>query len=76
MVHGKLNINYKDSGPGINKELLESEVIFEPEFSTKPGGGSGLGLAISGEAAERNGLVLSAEESATGVHFIITEKED
>lgn len=69
-------INYTDSGPGISKDLLESGVIFEPEFSTKPGGGSGLGLAISGEAAERNGLILSAEETTVGVHFIITKKED
>lgn len=67
-------INYMDSGPGISKELLESEVIFEPEFSTKPEGGSGLGLAISGEAAERNSLVLKAEESDVGAHFVITEK--
>lgn len=73
---GILLINYRDSGPGISKELLESEVIFEPEFSTKPEGGSGLGLAISGEAAERNRLILKAEESDTGAHFVIMEKRD
>lgn len=68
-------INYRDSGPGISKELLSSGVIFEPEFSTKPNG-SGLGLAIAGEAALRNGLVLSAEESETGAHFILMKEEE
>ena len=71
-----LNISYKDSGPGISMELLDSGVIFEPDFSTKPDGGSGLGLAIAGEAAERNGLVLSAEEAEQGVHFILSKRED
>ena len=71
-----LVINYRDSGPGISKELLDSGVIFEPEFSTKPDGGSGLGLAIAGESAERNGLTLSAEESGGGVHFVLMERED
>lgn len=75
-VGQSLHISYRDSGPGISKELLDSGVIFEPDFSTKPDGGSGLGLAIAGEAAERNGLSLSAEEAEQGVHFILTERED
>ncbi|KJS20439.1 MAG: ATPase [Clostridiaceae bacterium BRH_c20a] len=68
-----LEINYTDSGPGINSELLESGVIFEPQFSTKPKG-TGLGLSIAGEAASRNGLSLTAIQDDQGAHFqIITE---
>ena len=63
-------IDYQDTGPGIEPELLESGVIFEPEFSTKPKGmGTGLGLAISGEAAQRNGLELIALQNVNGAHF-------
>lgn len=63
-------IDYKDSGPGIEPELLESGVIFEPEFTTKPKGmGTGLGLAIAGEAAQRNGLELIALQNTEGAHF-------
>lgn len=68
-------VDYKDSGPGIEQDLLESGVIFEPEFTTKPNGtGSGLGLAIAGEAAQRNGLELLAQYSTTGAHFKLTKE--
>ena len=62
-------IDYRDTGPGIEPELIRTEVIFEPEFSTKPEGGTGLGLAIAGEAAARNGLELKAFESQSGAYF-------
>ena len=40
---GKIfSIDYRDTGPGISKELIRSEMIFEPNFSTKVGG-TGLG---------------------------------
>lgn len=61
-------IDYRDNGPGIEPELIASEVIFEPQFSTKPDG-TGIGLAIAGEAASRNGLELRAFESDTGAYF-------
>jgi signal transduction histidine kinase len=64
-------IDYKDNGPGIEKHLIESEVIFEPEFSNKTGGGSGLGLAIAGEAIGRNDGVLKAIFSESGAFFKI-----
>lgn len=61
-------IDYRDTGPGIEEHLIESGVIFDPEFSTKPGG-TGLGLAIAGEAALRNGLELKSFESESGAYF-------
>lgn len=61
-------IDYKDTGPGIGKDLIKSQIIFEPNFSTKVGG-TGLGLAIAGEAAQRNALQLSALECDDGAHF-------
>lgn len=68
-------INYYDSGPGIELHLLASEIIFDPEFTTKTDG-SGLGLSIAGEAASRNGLSLKAIQHDKGAHFrISTEKE-
>jgi signal transduction histidine kinase len=66
-------IDYRDTGPGIESNHIESEVIFEPQFSTKPNG-TGLGLAIAGEAATRNGLELKAFESDTGAYFRLQPK--
>jgi len=63
-------IDFRDSGPGIEKHLIITEVIFEPEFSTKHDG-TGLGLAIAGEAAHRTGLDLKALDSDTGAYFRI-----
>ena len=69
------SIDYRDTGPGIKPEHIKSEVIFEPDFSTKTEG-TGLGLAIAGEAAERNGLRLKAVESEDGAHFILEPKKE
>ncbi len=70
-----LHIDYSDTGPGIEPDLIESEVIFEPHFSTKPDG-TGLGLAIAGEAAERNGFKLKVYESDEGAHFRLEPKTE
>ena len=67
-------IDYRDTGPGIDVAHIDNEVIFEPDFTTKPGGGSGLGLAIAGEAADRNDLELLAFESNDGAHFRLQPK--
>ena len=69
------SIDYRDTGPGIEPKHIRSEVIFEPDFSTKTEG-TGLGLAIAGEAAERNGLRLKAIESEDGAHFILEPKTE
>ena len=69
------SIDYRDTGPGIEPKHIRSEVIFEPDFSTKTEG-TGLGLPIAGEAAERNGLRLKAIESEDGAHFILEPKTE
>ncbi|HYG38086.1 MAG TPA: ATP-binding protein [Cytophagales bacterium] len=69
-----LIIEYRDNGPGIEKHLIESAVIFEPEFSNKTGGGTGLGLAIAGEAIDRNSGELKAIYSEMGAFFKIEIK--
>ena len=74
--YGVNYIDYKDSGPGIEKHLIESGVIFEPEFSTKPEHGTGLGLSIAGEAARRCGLDLKALYSNSGAYFRLERLED
>jgi signal transduction histidine kinase len=66
---GKLAyVDYQDSGPGIEPDLIAREVIFEPDFSTKPNG-TGLGLAIAGESASRNNMELKAFTSNAGAYF-------
>jgi len=68
-------IDYRDTGPGIEPQLIASEVIFEPQFSTKPDG-TGLGLAIAGEASIRNGLELKAFDSESGAFFRLQPKSE
>ena len=70
-----LHVDYRDTGPGIDPDLIASAVIFEPQFSTKPSG-TGLGLAIAGEAAARNGLELKAFESDEGAWFRLQPKTE
>ena len=70
-----LYVDYHDTGPGIEPKFIASEVIFEPEFSTKPFG-TGLGLAIAGEAAARNDLELKAFESEQGAWFRLQPKTE
>jgi signal transduction histidine kinase len=63
-------IDFIDNGPGIEKRHIESEIIFEPGFSTKPQG-TGLGLSIAGEAASRSKLALTARANDNGAYFRI-----
>ena len=66
--NGVVYIDYLDSGPGIDKSLINSGLIFEPEFSTKPNG-TGLGLSIAGESARRLGFELKVLDNDNGAYF-------
>ena len=68
-------IDYRDTGPGIERNLIESSVIFEPEFSTKTENGTGLGLSVAGESARRFGFELNALYSETGAYFRLQKIE-
>ncbi len=70
-----LHVDYRDNGPGVDPEHIDSEIIFDPHFSTKPEG-TGLGLAIAGEAAIRNGLGLTALECKEGAWFRLQPLDD
>ncbi len=72
---GELQMDYRDTGPGIPDDLIESEIIFEPNFSTKVTG-TGLGLTIAGEAAQRNHFQLLALSSRTGAYFRLMSIRD
>ncbi|EMU52158.1 sensor histidine kinase [Clostridium butyricum] len=64
-------VSYKDNGVGISLENIESEAIFDPNFTTKPDGGSGLGLSLAGEAIKRNNGILKAIYDEAGANFLI-----
>lgn len=67
-------IEYRDNGPGIEKNNIENELIFEPGFSTKLEG-TGLGLPIAGESIERNEGKLEVIYNTDGAYFRISLKK-
>lgn len=64
IVDGKkdVKINIEDSGPGISKENLEH--IFEPLFTTKPGG-TGLGLVSCKNIVEQHEGKITVKNNPT-----------
>lgn len=67
---GMAQVTVKDSGPGIDGQLLRR--VFEPFFTTKPGG-LGMGLAISRAIIEAHGGQLWAEsQPGAGAVFHFT----
>lgn len=69
-VGNNIEISFKDNGPGILKEYIDTGILFEAGFSKKPHG-TGLGLTIAGEALQRNGGELYAIHSNKGATFLI-----
>lgn len=67
---GRTVIVYKDNGPGLTKDEISTEIIFEPGYSKKLDG-TGLGLAIAGEAIERLNGKLIGHHSDSGAYFQI-----
>lgn len=66
----RCEIEIRDDGPGIPKEILEQ--VFDPYFTTKPGG-TGLGLSITrGIVEEHGGTVDVTSSSEWGCQVLIT----
>ncbi len=67
---GELRLTVKDSGIGMDKDLLER--VFDPYFSTKDSG-TGLGLPIARKIIEDHGGTIQAESAAgKGTRITIT----
>ncbi len=68
---GEVWLQISDSGAGVPEGLRER--IFDPYFTTKPGGtGTGLGLAVSRAVARELGGELRLEPSAAGACFVLS----
>jgi two-component system NtrC family sensor kinase len=68
----RIEVNIKDDGPGIPKELQRR--IFDPFFTTKQAGkGTGLGLSISYSIIERMGGTINfSSQEGEGTEFRIS----
>jgi signal transduction histidine kinase len=65
----KVSIEIKDEGVGISQE--DQDRIFDPFFSTRPGG-TGLGLSVSYQLVENNDGTISVHNNpGPGVTFCI-----
>lgn len=65
-----IKIDYKDNGPGLTQDEIETDIIFEPGYSKKISG-TGLGLAIAGESIDRLNGKLKARKYENGAYFQI-----
>ncbi len=68
---GKLNICFRDNGPGIPEEMQSR--IFDSFYTTKAGqGGTGLGLSITKKIVEKHGGTISVKNAPEqGAEFVI-----
>lgn len=71
VVDGRIELRVSDDGPGIAFENMPR--LFEPFFSTKPGGeGTGLGLALCyGIVQEHGGGIRAESEPGRGATFVV-----
>ncbi len=70
-MRGKIEITFKDTGPGIPKEIINK--VFDPFFTTKDvGKGTGLGLSIThGIIVEHGGSIDIISPEAGGAMVVI-----
>jgi PAS domain S-box-containing protein len=70
-INNILRISFKDTGPGIARENLET--IFDPFFTTREvGQGTGLGLSVChGIVTGHNGKIWAESEPGKGATFIV-----
>jgi hypothetical protein len=70
-VDDKVEVLFSDSGPGVPAEI--ADLIWDPWFTTKPGG-IGLGLTIAGETAAEHDASLSLADKGPlpGATFLLT----
>jgi signal transduction histidine kinase len=66
--NGLAQVEVDDQGPGLGAE--QQEHLFEPFYTTKPGG-TGLGLAVSRELMRSQGGDLLYMASETGARFLV-----
>ncbi|MGP8078167.1 MAG: ATP-binding protein [Thermoplasmata archaeon] len=68
---GRVEVVFSDSGPGVQPEI--ADMIWDPWFTTKPGG-IGLGLTIAGETAAEHDATLGLSEKGPlpGATFVVT----
>ena len=66
--NGAVAVQVRDEGPGLDAEQLEH--LFEPFYTTKPGG-TGLGLAVSRELMRGQGGDLMYMASEQGASFVV-----
>jgi two-component system sensor histidine kinase FlrB len=67
LTENRVAIDVRDNGPGVPAELRAR--LFEPFFTTRPGG-SGLGLAVARAVVEAHGgTVELLEQGGPGAHF-------
>ncbi|MFC1949615.1 PAS domain S-box protein [Chloroflexota bacterium] len=70
-IDDTIRVSFKDDGPGIAKENLDS--IFDPFFTTRDvGQGAGLGLSVSyGIVTAHNGRIYARSRKGNGATFFI-----
>ena len=68
-AHNAVLMSFKDSGPGIPKEIAHR--LFQSFVTSGKKGGTGLGLAISKKIVEEHGGTLTVKSSAKGATFTV-----
>jgi signal transduction histidine kinase len=82
VIETDILFTYTDSGPGLSKDIVEPEIIFEPLFTTKKDArtgesiGTGLGMwLVKSFVSENNGVItILSNHSGFGVSIKFRDK--